>query len=175
MFAAKYAERNFLFSNVIGAEQQDPVQPRPAERVEAVAPWLTTDTSVYPAIVNKRMVWIVDGYTTLDNYPYSELTSLSTATADSTEVALNRLAPDKQVSYIRNSVKATVDAYDGTVTLYAQDETGPGAEGVDEGVPRHGQARRATSRPTCRRTCATPRTCSRCSARCWPSTTSTTR
>jgi len=71
------------------------------------------------------MVWIVDGYTTLDNYPYSELTSLSSATADSNEVALNRLALDKQVSYIRNSVKATVDAYDGTVTLYAQDETDP--------------------------------------------------
>jgi uncharacterized membrane protein (UPF0182 family) len=71
------------------------------------------------------MVWIVDGYTTLDNYPYSELTSLSSATADSNEVALNRLAPDKQVSYIRNSVKATVDAYDGTVTLYAQDEQDP--------------------------------------------------
>ena len=93
--------------------------------MEAVAPWLTTDTSVYPAIVNKRMVWIVDGYTTLDNYPYSELTTLSSVTADSTEVALNRLAPDKQVSYIRNSVKATVDAYDGTVTLYAQDEQDP--------------------------------------------------
>ena len=90
-----------------------------------MAPWLTTDTSVYPAIVNKKMVWIVDGYTTLDNYPYSQLTSLSSATADSTEVALNRLAPDKQVSYIRNSVKATVDAYDGTVTLYAQDEQDP--------------------------------------------------
>ncbi|WP_186008783.1 UPF0182 family protein, partial [Planococcus maritimus] len=73
----------------------------------------------------KRMVWIVDGYTTLDNYPYSELTTLSSATADSNEVAVNRLAPDKQVSYIRNSVKATVDAYDGTVTLYAQDENDP--------------------------------------------------
>ena len=49
----------------------------PAQRVEAVAPWLTTDSAVYPAIVNKRLVWIIDGYTTLDNYPYSELTSLS--------------------------------------------------------------------------------------------------
>jgi uncharacterized membrane protein (UPF0182 family) len=71
------------------------------------------------------MVWIVDGYTTLDNYPYSQLTSLSSATADSNEVAVNRLALDKQVSYIRNSVKATVDAYDGTVTLYEQDEKDP--------------------------------------------------
>jgi uncharacterized membrane protein (UPF0182 family) len=125
VFAAKFAERNFLFSNVIGSNSKILFNRDPAERVRAVAPWLTTDTSMYPAIVNKRMVWIVDGYTTLDNYPYSELTTLSSATADSNEVAVNRLAPDKQVSYIRNSVKATVDAYDGTVTLYAQDEHDP--------------------------------------------------
>lgn len=125
VFAAKFAERNFLFSNVIGNNSKILFNRDPAERVEAVAPWLTTDSTVYPAIVNKKMVWVIDGYTTLDNYPYSELTSLSSATADSTEVAVNRLAPDKQVSYIRNSVKATVDAYDGTVTLYAQDESDP--------------------------------------------------
>ena len=125
VFAAKFAERNFLFSNVIGANSRILFNRNPADRVKAVAPWLTTDSTVYPAIVNKRMVWIIDGYTTLDNYPYSELTSLSSATADSNEVAINRLVPDKQVSYIRNSVKATVDAYDGTVTLYAQDEKDP--------------------------------------------------
>ncbi|MHA3023091.1 UPF0182 family protein [Mycobacterium sp. BMJ-28] len=125
VFAAKFAERNFLFSNVIGSNSRILFNRDPSERVSAVAPWLTTDNGVYPAIVNKRMVWIVDGYTTLDNYPYSELTSLSSATIDSNEVAVNRLLPDKQVSYIRNSVKATVDAYDGTVTLYAQDETDP--------------------------------------------------
>ncbi|OBA80223.1 hypothetical protein A9W99_19330 [Mycobacterium sp. 1164966.3] len=125
VFAAKFAERNFLFSSVIGSNSRILFNRDPAQRVEAVAPWLTADSAVYPAIVNKRLVWIIDGYTTLDNYPYSELTSLSSATADSTEVAFNRLAPDKQVSYIRNSVKATVDAYDGTVTLYQQDEQDP--------------------------------------------------
>ncbi|MCV7280035.1 UPF0182 family protein [Mycolicibacterium flavescens] len=125
VFAAKFAERNFLFSNVIGENSKLLFNRDPAKRVEAVAPWLTTDTTVYPAIVNERIVWIIDGYTTLDNYPYSELTTLSSATVDSNEVALNRLQPDKQVSYIRNSVKATVDAYDGTVSLYAQDEQDP--------------------------------------------------
>jgi uncharacterized protein len=125
LFAAKFSERKLVFPNPIGADSKILFNRDPSERVKAVAPWLDTDTSVYPAIVNKRMVWIVDGYTTLDNYPYSQLTSLSSATADSTEVALNRLQPDKQVSYIRNSVKATVDAYDGTVTLYAQDEKDP--------------------------------------------------
>ncbi len=125
VFAAKFSERKLVFPNPIGPDSKILFNRDPAQRVKAVAPWLTTDTSVYPAIVNKRMVWIVDGYTTLDNYPYSQLTSLSSATADSNEVAVNRLAPDKMVSYIRNSVKATVDAYDGTVTLYAQDEKDP--------------------------------------------------
>ena len=125
VFAAKFAERNFLFSNVIGADSKILFNRDPASRVQAVAPWLTTDSTVYPAIVNKRLVWIIDGYTTLDNYPYSELTSLSSATADSKEVEFNRLLPDRRVSYIRNSVKATVDAYDGTVSLYAQDEHDP--------------------------------------------------
>src|SRR5690349_3756502 len=125
VFAAKFSERKLVFPSPIGPDSRILFNRDPAERVEAVAPWLTTDSSVYPAIVNKRMVWIVDGYTTLDNYPYSDLQSLSSVTADSNEVAFNRLAPDKQVSYIRNSVKATVDAYDGTVTLYAQDESDP--------------------------------------------------
>ncbi|GAC1396149.1 MAG: UPF0182 family protein [Mycobacterium sp.] len=125
VFAAKFSERKLVFPNPIGADSRILFNRDPAQRVKAVAPWLTTDTTVYPAIVNKRMVWIVDGYTTLDDYPYSELMSLSSATADSNEVAVNRMAPDKMVSYIRNSVKATVDAYDGTVTLYAQDESDP--------------------------------------------------
>ena len=125
VFAAKFAERNFLFSNVIGSDSKILFNRDPAGRVQAVAPWLTTDSTVYPAIVNKRLVWIIDGYTTLDNYPYSELTSLSSATMDSKEVEFNRLLPDRRVSYIRNSVKATVDAYDGTVNLYAQDEQDP--------------------------------------------------
>lgn len=125
VFAAKFAERNFLFSSVIGSDSKILFNRDPARRVQAVAPWLTTDSTVYPAIVNKRLVWIIDGYTTLDNYPYSQLTSLSSATADSKEVEFNRLLPDRRVSYIRNSVKATVDAYDGTVSLYAQDEQDP--------------------------------------------------
>ena len=94
VFAAKFAERNFLFSSVIGNNSRILFNRDPARRVEAVAPWLTTDSNVYPAIVNKRLVWIIDGYTTLDNYPYSELTSLSSATADSNEAVKFTQADD---------------------------------------------------------------------------------
>jgi uncharacterized membrane protein (UPF0182 family) len=74
-------------------------------------------------VVNGRIEWILDGYTTLDNYPYAQRTVLGEATTDSL-TGVSRL-PDEEISYIRNSVKATVDAYDGTVTLYAMDETDP--------------------------------------------------
>ncbi|MBO0890688.1 MAG: UPF0182 family protein, partial [Acidothermales bacterium] len=67
-----------------------------------------------------------DGYTTTDAYPYSQRTSLDQATADTlTATGANAALPSKQVNYMRNSVKATVDAYDGTVTLYAWDPNDP--------------------------------------------------
>ncbi|QKT12478.1 UPF0182 family protein [Rhodococcus sp. W8901] len=124
-FAAKYTERNILFSGAIGSDSKIIYNRDPAERVNKVAPWLTTDGTVYPAVVNGRMQWIVDGYTTLDNYPYAQRSSLEGLVQDSTNQATGRMLPKKEVSYIRNSVKATVDAYDGTVTLYQVDDQDP--------------------------------------------------
>ncbi|MET9485482.1 UPF0182 family protein [Nocardia sp. NPDC006630] len=124
-FAAKYAERNILFSGAIGSDSKIIFNRNPRDRVQQVAPWLTTDGDAYPAVVNGRMLWIVDGYTTLDNYPYAQRTSLDGVVEDSIDQTTGRLLPRKEVSYIRNSVKATVDAYDGTVTLYQFDKTDP--------------------------------------------------
>ena len=119
------------------------------ERVEAVAPWLTTDTSVYPAIVNKRMVWIVDGYTTLDNYPYSELTSLSSAhrrlqrggVQPAAAGQAGVLHPQLGEGH-RRRLRRHRDAV-------RTGRAGPGAAGVDEGVPRHGQAEERHLRRSC--------------------------
>jgi len=124
-FAAKYAERNILFSGAIGPDSKIIYNRDPAQRVQQVAPWLTTDGDVYPAVVDGRVEWIVDAYTTLDNYPYAQHSSLDGMTQDSVDENTGRVLPRKQVSYIRNSVKATVDAYDGTVNLYAADPTDP--------------------------------------------------
>ncbi|WP_040811704.1 UPF0182 family protein [Nocardia concava] len=124
-FAAKYAERNILFSSAIGPDSKIIFNRNPHDRVTQVAPWLTADGDVYPAVVNGRIVWIVDGYTTLDNYPYAQRTPLDGAVEDSIDQTTGRLLPRKEVSYIRNSVKATVDAYDGTVSLYEVDKTDP--------------------------------------------------
>ncbi len=124
-FAAKYAERNILFSGAIGSDSKIIFNRNPRERVSQVAPWLTADGDVYPAVVDKKIVWIVDAYTTLDSYPYAQRTSLDGVVEDSIDQTTGRLVPRKEVSYIRNSVKATVDAYDGTVKLYQVDQTDP--------------------------------------------------
>jgi uncharacterized membrane protein (UPF0182 family) len=99
----------------------------PRERVERVAPWLTLDGNSYPAVVDGRVQWIIDGYTTSADYPYSKLQQIDNATSDSltartTSVQALQAA---QVNYMRNSVKATVDAFDGSVKLYAWDDTDP--------------------------------------------------
>ncbi|WP_206489879.1 UPF0182 family protein [Rhodococcus sp. KRD162] len=124
-FAAKYAERNILFSGAIGSDSKILFDRDPRDRVQKVAPWLTTDTDSYPAVVDGKIVWIVDGYTTLKNYPYAQRASLDGLTVDSVEPTTGRPLPRDEVSYIRNSVKATVDAYDGTVTLYQVDDKDP--------------------------------------------------
>lgn len=123
VFAAHHGERNILFNEAIGSESKIIYNQDPRERIEKVAPWLTPDGDPYPAVIDGRIKWIVDGYTTLENYPYAQQTSLGEATQD-TLSGVQRL-PDEEVSYIRNSVKATVDAYDGTVKLYQFDENDP--------------------------------------------------
>ncbi|NLU81983.1 COG1615 family transporter [Rhodococcus sp. HNM0569] len=124
-FAAKYTERNILFSGAIGDESKLIFDRDPRDRVTKVAPWLTADGNAYPAVVDGRVKWIVDAYTTLENYPYAQRSSLDGLLEDSIDQTTGRLLPRKEVSYIRNSVKATVDAYDGTVDLYQVDDNDP--------------------------------------------------
>src|SRR5699024_907360 len=110
--ALKFTERNLLLSGLIGDESKILYDRDPRDRVQKVAPWLTTDTTTYPAVIDGRIKWIVDGYTTLENYPYAERSSLEALTSDSTDELSGRVQADENVAYIRHSVKATVDAYD---------------------------------------------------------------
>jgi uncharacterized membrane protein (UPF0182 family) len=97
----------------------------PRSRVQKVAPFLTIDGDPYPAVVDGKVVWILDGYTTSDSYPYSQQINLATETKDElTNQGTFPLDRDN-VNYMRNSVKATVDAYNGTVTLYQFDDQDP--------------------------------------------------
>ncbi|WP_309237475.1 UPF0182 family protein [Actinomadura sp. BRA 177] len=127
LYASKFQDKNLLLSGAINKNAKILYDRSPREMVQKAAPWLTLDGDPYPAVVNGRILWIVDGYTTSNSYPYSEEMSLGEATADTitdTRSAVARQAND-HVNYMRNSVKATVDAYDGSVHLYQWDENDP--------------------------------------------------
>ncbi len=125
VFAIKNTESNFLLSDAVNDNSRLMYIREPRARVEKVAPFLTVDGDPYPAVVDGRIVWILDGYTTAQTYPYAQKINLATETRDElTGQGSFALARD-DVNYMRNSVKATVDAYDGTVTLYEFDEKDP--------------------------------------------------
>ncbi|WP_278101957.1 UPF0182 family protein [Microbacterium proteolyticum] len=123
IYALKFQSEQILFSDYVNEDSQILYDRNPKERVQKVAPYLTLDSDPYPTVVDGRVKWVIDGYTTSANYPYSSGVSLSRAIADS-----NTPSPTyslDNINYIRNSVKATVDAYDGKVTLYAWDDQDP--------------------------------------------------
>ncbi|MDR2931277.1 MAG: UPF0182 family protein [Propionibacteriaceae bacterium] len=126
LYATRFASFNLLLSDRVNSQSKILYDRTPQERVHMVAPWLSADSDVYPAIVSGRIVWIVDGYTTSDSYPNSQRVSLSDAISDSLTSANSGLySAGDEINYLRNSVKAVVDAYDGTVSLYAWDEEDP--------------------------------------------------
>ncbi|HEX6364785.1 MAG TPA: UPF0182 family protein [Agromyces sp.] len=123
VYALKFQSEQIFLSEAVNDESQILYDRDPIERVRKVAPYLTLDSDTYPTVVDGRIVWVVDGYTLTDQYPYSNKVSMSEAIADSE--GLPQALPFDEVNYIRNSVKATVDAYDGSVTLYAWDDEDP--------------------------------------------------
>ncbi|WP_188276548.1 UPF0182 family protein [Streptomyces sp. CBMA152] len=125
-YAVAFSEPQILYSGAIGDGSKILYNRTPKQRVEAVAPWLTIDADSYPAVIKGRIQWVVDAYTTTNGYPYASRTTLGETTADSLTTRQRAVvAQQNQVNYIRNSVKATVDAYDGTVTLYQWDTQDP--------------------------------------------------
>lgn len=127
LYAIRFGSDQILFSDRVNANSQILYDRSPKERVAKVAPYLTLDGRVYPAVVDGRVKWIVDGYTTSDAYPYSQMTDLGDATKDSTTETSSTVTGlnSQNANYIRNSLKATVDAYDGSVDLYVWDESDP--------------------------------------------------
>jgi uncharacterized membrane protein (UPF0182 family) len=146
LFAMKYQEPNFLLSDRIQADSKILYVRDPKERVEKVAPWLTLDGDPYPVVADGRIQWVVDGYTTSNGYPYSTRSSLDDVTADSrTTETTGIVTPVDRVNYIRNSVKATVDAYSGKVTLYTWDDEDPVLETWKNAFPGTVEPRSAIS------------------------------
>jgi uncharacterized membrane protein (UPF0182 family) len=125
-YAVKFAEPQILYAGAITDGAKVIYDRTPKERVEKVAPWLSIDADPYPVVQDGKLVWVLDGYTTSDGYPFSSKTTLGAVTKDSlTNQRGELLTAANKVNYIRNSVKATVDAYTGEVTLYQWDDADP--------------------------------------------------
>ena len=116
-FALRYGELNLLISNQLSDDSKLIMERNIVSRVKKAAPFLYTDNDPYLALVEGDLFWIIDMYTVSDKYPYAQ-------PADTRRINENSGLPIN-FNYLRNSVKAVVNAYDGTLNFYVVDETDP--------------------------------------------------
>ncbi|MGH2768962.1 MAG: UPF0182 family protein [Actinomycetota bacterium] len=119
-FAWRFRNINLVVSGLIEPDSKILYYRQIQERLGKAAPFLRFDTDPYPVIAEGRVVWVADAYTVSSMYPYSERINFGARTTRQDLVGI-----DGVHNYVRNSVKATVDAYDGTVTFYVWDATDP--------------------------------------------------
>ncbi len=117
-FAWRFRDFNVLISGALKSDSRIIFRRKINDRLRQAAPFLKLDSDPYIAIVDGRLTWINDAYTTTDMYPYSQRLDLAEIVGSNTRVS-------GSANYIRNSVKATVDALSGKITLYVFDESDP--------------------------------------------------
>jgi uncharacterized membrane protein (UPF0182 family) len=117
-FAWRYRDVNLVLSDLVRPESRMIINSDLRTRVPKIAPFLSYDHDPYAAIVDGRMVWIWDAYTTSDRFPYSENNNMAELAGEGSDLPTS-------ANYVRNSVKVVVDAYDGTTTFYLVDEADP--------------------------------------------------
>jgi len=116
-FALRYSELNLLISNQLSDDSKLIMERNVVSRVKKAAPFLYTDNDPYLALIDGNLFWIIDMYTVSDKYPYAQ-------PADTRRINENSGLP-LNFNYLRNSVKAVVNAYDGTMNFYVVDDTDP--------------------------------------------------
>ena len=116
-FALRYSELNLLISNQLSDDSKLIMERNIVSRVKKAAPFLYTDNDPYLALISGDLFWIIDMYTVSDKYPYAQ-------PADTRRINENSGLP-MNFNYLRNSVKAVVNAYDGTIDFYVVDSKDP--------------------------------------------------
>ncbi len=124
-FALRYGDLNILISSQINPESRVLMERNVQSRVETVAPFLVADADPYPVVLDGRIIWVVDMYAISGDYPYSQPIGVGLRGFDTARLSVESKLPFSGFNYIRNSVKATVDAFDGTIRLYVVDESDP--------------------------------------------------
>lgn len=117
-FALRFADQNLLVSSQIGSDARIIFTRDVRARVAEAAPFLAYDSDPYPVVVGGRVTWVLDAYTTTDRYPYAQQ-------ADTQGLRAGGDLLGRRFNYVRNSVKATVDAYTGETRFYILDDSDP--------------------------------------------------
>lgn len=116
-FALRFGDINPIISGFMSGDTQVHYIRDISDRIATLAPFLYSDADPYPVLLEDRTVWVQDLYTTTDAFPYGEQANVDELSDES--------GLGHSFNYVRNSVKATIDAYDGTVTFYVVDEEDP--------------------------------------------------
>lgn len=120
-FALRFGQSDPLLSEFVENDSRVLFRRDIKERVSALAPFLAFDSDPYPVVLDERIVYVIDGYTTTDRYPYGTPIDPSWMAAEAD------LANREGANYVRNSVKAVVDAYEGDVKFYLTDDLAKGS------------------------------------------------
>ncbi|MGH2634597.1 MAG: UPF0182 family protein [Actinomycetota bacterium] len=123
LFAWRFRDVNLLISDLVQGDSRIMLYRDIAERVPKAAPFLQFDADPYAAVVEGRLVWIWDAYTTTDQYPYSEPVDIGDVTSGPAQEGAPSLTGS--ANYIRNSVKVVVDAYSGSMEYFVADPADP--------------------------------------------------
>ncbi|MEX0874226.1 MAG: UPF0182 family protein [Actinomycetota bacterium] len=113
-FAVRFGDTDMVLSSFIRPDSRVIFRRNIVERVSAAAPFLQFDHDPYLVVADRKHFWVMDAYTSTDRFPYSERMNLEQAVGGNLR---------GQANYLRNSVKAVVDAYDGTTTFYVVDDS----------------------------------------------------
>ncbi|MBT9313629.1 UPF0182 family membrane protein [Leptothoe kymatousa] len=124
-YAYNLGDWQLLLSNSLGENSRIHYHRLIQDRIRQLAPFLSLDSDPYLAVINGRLQWIVDAYTLSNRYPYSEPLWRSNGIQSVIQSRAMNTIVQNRTNYIRNPVKAVVDAYDGTLKLYVVDDTDP--------------------------------------------------
>jgi uncharacterized membrane protein (UPF0182 family) len=126
--ALRFGDPNMLLSGLLNSSSRAMYVRSIGDRVRKAAPFLKYDADPYPVLSGNHIVWVQDAYTVTSRYPYSQGANL------------DRVDPSSGLSsgfnYVRNSVKAVIDAYDGSVKFYAMDQTDPILRTYEKAFPQ---------------------------------------
>jgi len=131
LFAWRYRDVNLLISDLIQDDSRIMIYRDITQRVPKAAPFLQFDNDPYTAIVDGRLVWIWDAYTTTNQYPYSDFVDLADVAASANQTT----SVGGNINYLRNSVKVVVDAFNGKMTYYVADPSDPIIEAWSKAFP----------------------------------------